>query len=252
MNRHNWSSGLLAQCWSLSHTQRLFFYLGRTGSHIDPNQSQQNIENVLNMIRGTVPLDMPVQDGVSYAEKPTELRVFPIPGKSVNSSLYDDLQVGISSGAAGHRSLTSEIEHYEQVRFGSVSNFSLLAGKSRETSDRQNEKTIQQIASDIARNRLPLIVIRASMTLQHVVLVKRIEQTAADSYKLIVYDSNYPTEENSLTYQDKKFYAPNFTYDLGVDNPDAPVGVFIKDESDLDDIQDTLFSYYKNICQSVR
>ena len=48
----NWATGVIANCWSLSHAQRMHFYLSRIGDKNSMNQ--KSIEMVLNIIRGSV------------------------------------------------------------------------------------------------------------------------------------------------------------------------------------------------------
>ena len=52
--QQNWSTGVIANCWSLSHAQRLHFYLGRKVA-IGTDNITDNFENIFNMIRNSIP-----------------------------------------------------------------------------------------------------------------------------------------------------------------------------------------------------
>jgi hypothetical protein len=220
----NWPAPFdMAECWSLSHFQRMLYYMGRFGSPVDMS-----------------PVYLGVLEDTARGYNDAYPEVFPV---SSASDVYHSMS-----------DFKGDIEHYQDWRFTRPGNLEFLLGE-RDRSGDDNQRTFEQIAADLPRGRKPLIVIRAQINWQHVVLIKSAVQMDEDTYELNVYDSNYPAKENQLTYKvsEREFYAQDvlaldpFKKHAHIDSKD-PVGVFVVDEEDMDGIQHSLFDYYKGLC----
>jgi hypothetical protein len=223
----NWASGHgLAECWSLSHTQRLLYYMGRFGTAMDwtAPANERYIPAILGLIEG------------AFDSHPF---VF---GLESISNLYSALESHLWQ---------SSIERYEDHRFYEPGNLELLIGE-RDRSRRANAETYAEILSDLARGRLPIVIMRPSIAEQHAILIKAsLRNEVSASTTFTVYDSNYPDRENSFTYDEREgeFYAPNVVGGFDA-NPNEPLGVFRVDSGEMERIEKALFQYYQGICQS--
>lgn len=255
----NWpfSAGLydLAACWSLSRSQRLFFYLARWNEGVDAN-SQQTTE-IMDMVRGSRP----------YAGSgDRSLRELPLPGFSVfpirdsqwraTTPLWARLQYGYSqklgNGKSLYRAWRNEIEHYQKARFHEFSkNLKLIIGNDARSA-KKNRETRAQLLRNLESHRLTLLVLRPTRMSQHVVVAKSFKINSNGSIDITVYDSNQPLRDQTVTFraQDSQFYAPQIVRGLPrVKNAQDPVGVFIVDEYDRSVVENSLVRYYKKKCQ---
>ncbi len=219
----NWPNAInIGHCWSLSHAQRIYYYLARLNGNPDDNAAHDYLE----MVKGL-----------------GSLRVFNSP--KTMDEFYSNLT------AVPGRTPEGDIDFYQIARFSSPLNFDLLIGNWARPQD-ANENTYNLIKSELSKNRMPLIILRTSRVEQHVLLVKSASAPADDgSVNLTVYDSNYPGSDNTLTYSPKarEFYAPEIIPLFpGVDDPMMPVGIFVVDQGDMNTIQDILYNYYMDRC----
>lgn len=207
----NWSSGALGQCWALSLTQRRLFYLARFGKDVPESIAPTEAkENFLDMIKKKDPGS-----------------VFKIGLAKMNS--YNSTIKTLFKDSEGSTFMT-EIEARQKARFFSPGNLGLIFGD-RARSESDNKKTIEDLKKNVKQGRLPIIVLRAAKTNQHVVLVKKIETISDTEYKLTVYDSNQPNLDITMTYKNGQFIAPKiFFFD---NDPTSPVGVFMKDDDEI-------------------
>ncbi|MCM2324141.1 MAG: hypothetical protein NDJ90_12850 [Oligoflexia bacterium] len=255
----NWSSGVLGQCWSLGLFQRQLFYLARfgvPGSKSDP-------EYVLNLARGTNADACQAKNGFvdennqTCVEPVTEKKVFKIPETVLSGrNYYRAVEPGSLMGAlSSHRgrSLRTEIEARQKRSFFSPGNLGMLFS-SRERSESANLDTIEAIKKGLDQGRMPLIVIRAATSAQHVVLIKSIEKEklGENRYLMKLYDSNQPYRDAEMVYSDGQFYAPDVIGLFFRDRIQAPVGVFLKDEEEMDDIQKANYDYYSSLCKKIK
>src|SRR5262249_19083295 len=146
------------------------------------------------------------------------------------SSFYGSPLYRILMDGNEQRDLPIEIERYQLRRFGNPMNIGKITG-SRARPKEINQETMDAILKNMAANRISLINVRAEITTQHVILVKKVTPIPG-GYSLTVYDSNYPNSDNELRYlsADREFVAPRIIRAFGVSQPEAPVGVFLEDE----------------------
>ncbi|GIL21266.1 MAG: hypothetical protein BroJett041_23800 [Candidatus Jettenia caeni] len=241
----NWSfqSGpyRLANCWSLSRSQRLIFYLGQFPD------AQLDELTVLNMLRGSEPY--------SYSDGPKEWYKIPYTTFPWNSETFEKLlkkqHQDIGQGTILDRHFKAEVEHYQNYRFHDlIRNFKFILD-GRERSPDENKSTIQYLQANLKKNRLTLVLIRASRWVQHVVLAKKISQNNNNEIQIEVYDSNQPDRKSIFTYNqsEKHFYAPQLIQGLqGVTDIQSPVGLFIVDEKETTFIGKTLLKHYQAAC----
>ncbi len=223
----NWSSGGgLAECWSLSHAQRISFFLARFGQAdlTDP----RDLGTIADIFRGR-----------------GDFQVFPAHNVI---SLYNS-QVDFMDGFGHERRFQWDIQSYEDWRFYQPSNANLIFGE-RDRSQAENLNSFQQIQQDLSRGRMPLVILRGNLTTQHAVLIKRGYPLNSEEWQFDVYDSNFPTLEHHIIYnQDaQEFTAQDIVAPFHIDST-SPIGLFIEDESDMDAIQSTLLAYYQVRCQ---
>ena len=229
----NWSSGVLAQCWSLALSQRRLFYLARFNTH-----GKQDSLVSPDMARNKI-LDM--------IEKKDPVTIFTI--GSSDMSYGSPVMSALRSGD-GSRNFKSDIEARQQKRFYSPGNLGMVFGD-RDRSLSQNKDTMKDIEADLSNGRLAVIILRPATTLQHSVLVKQIKKINENEFELTCYDSNQPGREVTMNYKNGEFYAPNIV-GLFNTNPNTPVGVFLKDDDEMDDIQKVAFDYYKQLCSQIK
>jgi hypothetical protein len=143
-----------------------------------------------------------------------------------------------------------DIQSYEDWRFYQPSNADLVLGE-RDRSTQDNANTFNQIQQDLSMGRMPLVIIRGSLTTQHAVLIKRGTPMNQTQWSFAVYDSNFPTLEHHIIYDStaQEFTAEDIVAPFNINDPAGPVGLFIEDESDMDELQSTLFTYYQQLCQ---
>ncbi|MBO9666901.1 MAG: hypothetical protein J7501_08820 [Bdellovibrio sp.] len=244
----------IAACWSLSRSQRLFFYLARWNT---PMPSQPGLtQELLNMIRGSIPFSSPGSSRVS--EMPLKpLKVFNNEDDHLEShhglmsTLMDGIDQYLPANHLVNRNFRSEIEFYQTQRFHKFSkNLKYVIGTGAR-SDRRNRQTKDTLVKNLRQNLLTMIILRPTRIAQHVVLVKRFEQLSNGDIDFWVYDSNQPTRDQRLTYRANAddFFAPEIIW--GFVSPkkvNEAVGIYIVDEEDRAPIEQALLTHYRNLC----
>lgn len=225
----NWPSNGIANCWALALAQRQVFYLTRFGA-------TKNSAGLVNKIVGMA-------------------------GGSMPSTVSNIAQAGMDGtafrSAQANGAFRAQIERRQSQKFYSAGNLGFIMG-SRERSESTNQETIQQIISGVQRGRMPALILRAKMTAQHVVLVKKVERTGTDSFRLTVYDSNQPMSyfggnfvEPTIEFRNGQFFSPSVVGRFHEDGYN-PVGVFITDEEEMDQIQNVAYNHYADLCKKVK
>ncbi|MGZ3693173.1 MAG: hypothetical protein ACXWQO_03145 [Bdellovibrionota bacterium] len=223
----NWPSNGIANCWAMALAQRQAYYLSRFNS-------SSNTPGLTAKLLGIAGGDMP-SDTLSL--KDANLK-----GPGVMPIYYD------STG-----SFRSQIEKRQHDLFYSASNLGFIMG-GRERGESENRESIAQIVKDVNGGRMPALILRASRTAQHVILVKKVKKFGPESYQLTVYDSNQPFpygNEPTIEYRSGQFYAPKVVGLFHEDGASA-VGVFVTHEEEMDKIQDVVFSHYAQLCKKVK
>jgi hypothetical protein len=266
---HNWSFNngpyALGVCWSLSHSQRLFFYLSQLGEE-NPADSIA----ILNLMRGTVPTK-----GSHTNIRESKLKhfyTFKINSFSTESGLFADLVNGIWDPLIGilpspmsinteelysqriengklFRNISSEVERYQTWRFHQFDNSKMATDKVPRPRN-INQDLAKKLTSDIDKRQLPLVNIKPNLISQHIVLIKAYERNN-ESIKFFVYDSNIPKTDNYFIYdlKSQEFKAPEVIRRFpGISNPDQDVSVYLVDEDDHAKIANALLNYYTKQC----
>ncbi len=241
INRHipvknwNFSVGLyeIGACWSLSRSQRILFYLGRS----DFEPTERSLKQSLNMLRKHVP------QGVYNF-----WHVIPW-----TPEWFDTLVRGFSETYQNKnyvRSFKNDIQVYQNKRFHDLDNTSYLQGD-RERSKAENIKTQNKLAPNTAAKMLSLIILRPARNTQHVVVVKYAITRPTGEIDYFVYDSNRPAKDIVVTYSPatQHFYAPEVVQYFNIPRPQDPVGVFLVDENDRTEILKKLKEHYTLLCQ---
>ncbi|MNK26227.1 hypothetical protein D3C87_445590 [compost metagenome] len=242
---HNWNTGMIGNCWSLSRAQRLFIMLGR-----EDNTSTE-VTPVLNILRNAIP--WPEMD-----EGTSQMRLShrPLKGYSVfkldsidnlnRSEFMKSLTKGIPEAGSpnGNRGFVTEIEAFQAYRFNRAGNLSMGLG-SYARSEKDNVATAALLKKNADKKRLTLINLRASQLFQHVVVVKDYKEQANGNLMFRVYDSNNPYSDGYFQYdkEAQQFYAP------GIMRESAALGAFIVDEDERAKIDAALVTYYKSQCK---
>jgi len=240
----NWSFSVglydLAGCWSLSRSQRLVTYLGRTELQPTP----QLTESSLNQFRKYIPwLDV---EGRKRFSVHRQFQWIPW-----NQEAFASYQRGFRT-AAFHRNFKNDIETYQNIRFHRLQNIGMIRGD-RERSRSQNQKSFLKLKTNLEQNKMTLVNLRPQRTVQHVVMIKDMTLNHRGQYEFRVYDSNYPFKDQFFSYDPKTqhFYAPEIIRAFrNVPNPEAPVGLYIVDEKERDDLIETLVKIYQRTCRS--
>lgn len=210
----NWHDAAgIGHCWSLSHAQRLIYFLGHTGREAPLVEDAHELSGIIGN-----PL--------------THLAAF-----DLTSSYFND-----------ESRLRSDLEFYQLARFSNPQNLGLLFG-GRDRSESDNEQTFDQVRADLHKNWLPMLVLRLNPVEQHVVLVKGIHDPEADGTVVMdLYDSNLPDMDVQMTYSttEHEFTAPDYINEIT--KTSGPVGIFLVDDQDMQKIQDALVAYYSKIC----
>lgn len=256
----NWGYSLglydLASCWSLARSQRLFFYLSRWNDSSAPD-SEKTLFDVLEMIRGSSPYAHP--GDLEIKEFPLkELLVFSHSESSlgIQTPLWHSLTKGLIQTFPNDkkllRNLKSEVEFYQTWRFHDfIKNIRYVIGNGTRT-PQQNRATRDLVLRNIEENKLTMLLLRPKRVSQHVVLAKKYNFKSNGDIEIDVYDSNSPFRDQKITFSrsDDEFYAPEIVRGLPhVDDPQAPLGVFVVDEKERDDIERALLKHYKKKCQ---
>lgn len=228
----------LANCWSLSRFQRLYFYLREPAA-------ATTLSEFSNQARSH---DM-YEDEQGWKGFPLKTFWF-MPDAS--DSLWRMWERGwTQSGpySAGlERGLETDVEYYQALRFHQIDNLRLLKGPLARTGP-ENQATWSELANLIATGRRPLLVLRPDPYLQHVVIAKKIELTSSGA-RIWVYDSNAPWLDRSVVWDQASsmFSAYDVVSGLAIANPAAPIGVFIVDQEENEKILISLASHYTQVC----
>ncbi len=142
------------------------------------------------------------------------------------------------------RSFKSEIIHRQNKRFFSPFNISLVTGY-RNRSEGANTDTMKKILKSRTRGRMLILIIRMARATQYAILVKDVKKLDDNKYQLSIYDSDFPIWDEKIIFDKNAFYAK----DVDFDHLNDPVGVFIRDEDDMDAIQKANFEYYSKLCK---
>ncbi len=254
----NWpfSAGLydLAACWSLSRTQRLFFYLSRWNQHSDPTPQQTT--EILDMVRGS----RPYASGSGLKETAlSEFKVFSQKDSQwrTNTPLWSQMQYGFSqkfsNGKTMYRAWKHEIEHYQKERFHEFAkNLKFVIGDDAR-SGRKNRQTRDVLLRNLESHRLTLLLLRPTRTAQHIVVAKSFEIKNNGRIEIRVYDSNQPLRDQIVVFDGREddFYAPDIVRGLPrVKNANDAIGVFIVDEYERSLVDTALLKHYKKACSA--
>ncbi len=249
--KENWSTGVIANCWSLSRMQRLHFYLSRT-TLLDETTATRKSEDILNMIRGSTPdqINQPMIGTKEIENKLKKLTVYELTESKAMEKL--EAKSKMSTGSIKDRNFVDDIETYQVRRFNNPANLSKYV-LSAAPSPAENEKLFRQIAQNLDQKKLTLINMRAFKTTQHVVVAKSYKKDELGNYQIDVYDSNYPLAIQKLIYvaAQKMFISPHTMGSYFRKRnmaPDSPLAIFIVDEEDREMIEKALLSYYQKVC----
>ena len=247
----------LANCWSMTRTQRLFFYLNRWNSMVDATPGDAKIKGLLDMIRGSVPDTQNDEKWILDAPL-SRLQVFGAAESDFNkkSGLFGGLSTGINQLFDNHRTekrtFRTEIEHYQKFRFRKfLKNIKYILGTGAR-SEKRNRNTRDALIRSLEGNHLPMVILRTLRTTQHVVLVKRFEVRINGDIEFYVYDSNLPEKDYQLTYKqaDQNFYAPEVAAEFtDPKHTKDPLGVYIVDQEEHGPIEDALVAHYTALCR---
>ncbi|NUN06367.1 MAG: hypothetical protein HUU57_11455 [Bdellovibrio sp.] len=256
----NWaySAGLydLAACWSLARTQRLFFYLARWNEQPEKTSSQQ-VAEWMDQIRGSSPYANLDASGVK--EFPLRQYFLLFRGENApyfTSSLWTHLTTGLTQNLANgevlRRNFKSEIEVYQNRRFHDfIRNLKYIVGDGSRSPEK-NRNTRNALLRNLEENKLTLLLLRPKRLSQHVVVAKSFQPLSNGDIEISVYDSNSPGFNQKIMFRDSEneFYAPDIIRGLPeVDQPDAPLGIYIVDEDERALIETALVRHYKNKCR---
>jgi hypothetical protein len=256
----NWgfSVGLydLAACWSLARSQRLFFYLARWNESSDKDIQKATYE-ILEMIRGTSPYahvddpfvnEWPLDELTMIKQLDRQWNITSVLWGALNKGFRQDFP----NGRQLSRNFRSEIEFYQNLRFHDfIRNLKYVVGDGSRSAE-SNRETRSQTLRNLELHKLTLLLIRPTRMAQHIVLAKRFELKSNGEVDIYVYDSNSPMKDQVVTFKSEtaEFFAPEIVRGFPeVDNPQAPLGVFIVDEKDRNLIEKTLVKYYRKMCQ---
>lgn len=232
------SNNGLGQCWSLAHLQRIIFYMGRFNEP-EPSDRSAYIKKLSATILG---------------ENDKNLEVFSIKDLGSLTNKFTEHFINNQEDESA-RGLKRDIEKYQSQHLYQFGNLGMLIGGS-DRSRNENAQVFNQLRNDLERHRLPIVIVRESLSKQHAVVVKKVELDPTGNYAFDVYDSDSPGEEYSLSSisyieNEREFVAPWIVKEMGEFNvKTSPVGIFLVDEEDMDRIQDALYKHYTQVCNS--
>jgi hypothetical protein len=260
----NWpfKSGLtnLAACWGMGSTQRKLFYLLRTNVKDAP---RLDVSSALDMVRGASVsgdklFSYELEDASLRANEATisNYKVYNLEESNIRDEYGRNNGHGFMDlmfRGVGARNLRSEIERSQERHFFRSSNIGMGAGTGpRGTSE--NRDTLKTLIANMKAHRLTLINLRLRRTVQHIVIPKTYKEDAKGVW-MWAYDSNSPDTDQKIYYSKANghFYAPQimgaFDGDYSGTDYTRPLGVFIVDEQERADIENSLLSHYKKRCQ---
>lgn len=229
----------LANCWSLSRFQRLYF-------HLREPASAPSLQNFSDQARSR-----------EMYEDDQGWKPFPIKGfwfvPDQSDARWRAWEKGWTQPAVSwpyglDRGLKPDIEYYQALRFHQLENLRYLKGPIERT-PAENRATWTELSKLVSTKRLPLILLRPDRYYQHVVVVKGLEVTKTGA-KIRVYDSNSPWGEREMYWDDATamFSAFNIVNGMPVPDPTAPVGVFIVDKDENEAMLRSLATHYRAVC----
>lgn len=231
-------TGALGTCWGQALFQRRLFYLARFGVKGARVNEDASVDQAKRLAWGP-------ENG---AWPPGVLRPFDVEDRSL--ATIDRDHVRVLAGPFEKRLRESDIEtpikRQQNLRFFNPSNLGLVTdGGSRGRGT--NGATIEKITGDVAQGRMPLLILRNGALNQHAVLVKSAKRVG-DAVELTTYDSN-SYDEQKLVYRDGEFRSSSISGMGGAGKGDPALGVFVKDDEEMDLIQDALYSHYRDLCR---
>ncbi len=232
-------------CWAFSLAQRRMFYMLRFGVADMPEApSEETVNQALDLVGNRNHELSPIQisDSDLFNGRKDRYGFTWLQENNFFKSLTQGLR---SSG----RTFDKEIIHRQERRFFSPFNISLITGY-RNRSEGANFDTMNTILKSMAQGRMPLLIIRMGRTIVHVVLVRDVAAIGENKYQLSLYDSNHPAaSQEKIIYENNNFYASEVMEGQDFDHAATdPVGVFIRDEDDMNAIQRANFKYYSSLC----
>ena len=160
------------------------------------------------------------------------------------------------------RSLKDDLIRAQKWAFLQPSNLRFLAAD-RARSKSENIETTTTLLQQLKLGRLPILNLRFSRTRQHIVLLQTFTDHFDGSIEFKVYDSNEDSKDQrttsdlddppsaprlkSLVYRDGHFRYSKFAEIEKTG--DSPIGVFIVDDEEMDEIQQAVFDYYREACR---
>ncbi|MDR3608442.1 MAG: hypothetical protein P4M08_13825 [Oligoflexia bacterium] len=263
-------------CWAASLAQRRLFYLARFGvDGIAPLKDRpQDLDYALDLINGSayepnggsgkrsmepsysdLPYRvLPLKDsslqcyenrciapvGSPYFEEQFSKIQDPyakanyLEGRSVFFQPPDDYTAIVEGVPSERRNRESELTYSQISRFLNPADIGLLIPESNVAA--HNEAVLKMIEKNIKKGRITLVVFHNGLTENHVSLISSI-QNGPDGLDLQGYDSNNPTGVGgSDPLKDGLFKgSPSTT-------------MFIRDEDDMDKIQNAEYDYYQHLC----
>lgn len=239
----NWSFlwGLydLANCWSLSRFQRLYFLMREpnAGLGLTEFSNQARSEEMYDDEQGWKGFPL---KGFWFLPDQTDPR-----WAAWESGWHES---GISSPRPIERGRKPDLEFYQVLRFHQIDNLRYLKGPiARTIAD--NKTTWSELSKSMTNGRKPLLLLRPDPYYQHVVVAKRIEATATGA-NIWVYDSNSPGLERPVVWNKSTSMFSAFEIVNGMPVPDAhaPLGVFVVDRDENESLLKSLATHYQQIC----
>jgi hypothetical protein len=233
-----WGFYDLANCWSLSRFQRLYFLMREPSAGL-------GLREFSNQARSK---DMYEDEG--------GWKGFPLGGfwflPDQSDARWQAWESGWNEPGGSDRPLERgrkpDLEYYQVLRFHQIENLRYLNGPIERTVV-ENRSTWTELSDSITNGRKPLLLLRPDPYYQHVVVAKRIETTPTGA-KIWVYDSNAPWLERPVIWNQSTAMFSAFEIVDGMPVPDsrAPLGVFIVDRDENENMLKSLATHYQQLC----
>ena len=225
----------------------MLFYMGRSSV----GETDSGITKTFDMIRKHTPAWSVVDDYLIWMPM-KDFSVVPW-----TASTYTSLDAGVDQTVGKrtlHRTFTVETQEYQKYRFNQILQNLEYISAPRERPASANQASFTQLLKNLQSHRLTEILLRPALRAQHVVMAKSYIVRPTGETDVFVYDSNFPNKDNVLTYDPKirQFVAPEIVGPLNVPSPEKPVGLFIVDEDDRENMLASLVQYYKTECHQIK
>lgn len=232
------TTGALGTCWGQALFQRRLFYLARFGVKGARVNEDAAVEHAKRLAWGPENGKWP-----SGALEP-----FDIEERAFSSVAKDRVSVvrGPFERKLRDADVEKSIKRQQNARFFELSNLGMI-GRDGSRGKETNRATIEKIVSDVAQGRMPLLILRNGVLNQHAVLIKSVKRVG-NGYELKTFDSS-SYDENNLVYQNGEFTAPTIIGMSGLGKGDPPLGVFVQDDDEMDQIQSALYGHYRDLCR---